>query len=348
MTSHKPVVAATPADAETIKVPFWGKVQTVFYSAGATQVAVGIVSAIYVIITQGVYFGKSFKWTWDHLNLLWHFAAIPLIGPWLSDEYDLARHIYLRDSPESILAFAFVAMIVVKWKNPGDDTLVDKLRAKLGMRPRDKTKIPLMDRILIALKMPSRYQAQAGRHPDTSGLQFLFLAPSMLLAAIPGEILMSVVIFGGMAIAHRLGYHSPWLTPESPWVPIAIGIAGGAFAGHKPAVKAGDTVQMYFLRKRLNVAYQAEKLLEEFRDGEVELAAARDELTRMRAATPGVLYPIVYQLRFKWLLAHHAAARRYSWWNTVVIIGFVTVLIILAVYGLYVRKWGVTHGFWKP
>lgn len=318
------------------KIPFWGTLQNLGYSVALTQVAVGIVSALYVLIFQAKYFGKSFKFTWDNLDLLWHFHGVPLIGGWLVAHWDIGRHVYLRDAPESVLAFALVAMVVVKWKNL-------------------KARTPFMDRVLIKLRMPSPYQDRARtrtglpRHPDTSPLQFLFLLPSMLIISLPGEILASVAVFGGMALASKQGYHSPWLTPTSPWVPIVIGIAGGALAGHKPAVKAGRDVQRYFLGKRLAATYGAEDILSDFERAIITQDTARDRLTAMRRTSPGILYPVTYQLRYKALLKRREPAQRHSRWAGAATVGFVLILIVLAGYGLYVRKWGISHPpFWMP
>jgi hypothetical protein len=324
------VNVATSRLAEEIlpKIPFFGRLKDIGYGVAGTQVAVGIVSALYVLVTQATYFGKSFKYTWDHLDLLWHFHAVPYIGGWLVEYWKVFQHIFLRDAPESVLAYALVVMIFVK------------------VRPlRDKT--PFMDRLLVRLRMPSPYQGRLGRHADTSALQFLLLPFSMLLAAIPGEI-ASAVIFPGMALAHKYGYHSPWLEPASPWVPIAVGIVGGNFAGHKPAVKAGQDVQKFFLRQRLAVAYTAEQWLTGFENGELSLAEARDKLTSMRGTEPSVLYPDSYRWRYRSMLDKRLPAARKGKGETFAIVAFVLVSVVLAGYGLYVRKWGVAHGYWMP
>lgn len=311
------------------RIPFFGRLKDAAYGVGATQVAVGIVSALYVLITQATYFGKSFKYTWDHLDILWHFHAIPYIGGWMVDYWKDFQHIFLRDAPESVLGYALVVMVLVKVKPLKD-------------------KVPVMDRVLTKLRMPSPYQGRLGRHEATSARQFLLLPVSMLLAAIPGEIIASAVIFPGMALAHKYGYHSPWLEPTSPWVPIAIGIAGGNLAGHKPAVKAGQDVQRFFLRQRLAVAYRAEQLLTSFADGDLELAEARDKLTSMRGTEPGVLYPESYRWRYRSMLSKRLPAVMKGKGETFAIVAFVLVSTVLAGYGLYVRKWGVSHGFWMP
>lgn len=317
------------ADEILPKIPFFGHLKDTAYAVGGTQVAVGIVSALYVLVTQAVYFGKSFKYTWDHLDLIWHVGAIPLIGPWMVEYWKVFQHVFLRDAPESILGYALVVMIFVKVKPLQD-------------------KVPVMDRLLVRLRMPSPYQARLGRRPDTSGLQYLMLPVSMLLSAIPGEILMSAVIFPGMALAHRYGYTSPWLEPGSPWVPIAIGIGGGNFSGHKPAVKAGQDVQRFFLRQRLAVAYAAESLLLGYQQGALSLSQARDRLTSMRGTAPGVLYPESYRLRYRGMLERRDPAGKRRRSEAFVIVTFVVILVLLAGYGLYVRKWGVAHGYWKP
>jgi len=323
--------AATSRLAEEIlpRIPFFGRLKDTGYAVGGTQVAVGIVSALYVLITQAPYFGRSFKYTWDHLDLIWHFHGIPYIGGWMVDYWKVFQHIFLRDAPESVLAYALVVMIFVKVKPLKD-------------------KIPFMDKVLVKARMPSPYQGRLGRHEQTSALQFLLLPVSMLLAAIPGEIIASAVIFPGIALAHKYGYHSPWLEPTSPWVPIAVGIAGGNLAGHKPAVKAGQDVQRFFLRRRLAVAYTAEQWLTQFADGDMSMDEARDKLTSMRGTEPGVLYPESYRWRYRSMLDKRLPAARKSKGETFAIVAFVLVSTVLAGYGLYVRKWGVTHGFWMP
>jgi hypothetical protein len=332
MSVIEPKAAKQPL-IETLlpKIPLWGKFQTTGYSVALTQVAVGIVSAIYVLVTQANYFGFSFKDSWDNLAIIWHVDAVPFIGNWMVLHFDIFRHVFLRDDPESIVAYALVAMVVVK------------------LAPMKK-KVPFIDYVMVKyLRMPSRYQARLGRHPNTSGLQYLFLLPALLLMALPGEILASGIIFGGMALAHKEGVGNyTWLTPTAWWVPIAIGIAGGAFWGHKPAIKAGDDVQEFFLGKRLSLVYAADEILNQFVTAQIDHDTARNELTAMRRTAPGVLYPISYQLKYEALLDRHDPVRHYGKRSTVAIVLLVTVLVILAIYGLYIRKWGVTHGFWTP
>ena len=313
--------------AETItdRIPFWDNLQTVAYSVGLGFIAVGVTSALYILIFQARYFGHSLKYSWDHLAQLWHFGAVPGIGHWLVAYSDIGRHVFGRDVPESIVGYALVAMIVVK----------------LQTKQRDKP--PLADRVMLKLHMPSRYQGR-----DTSALQYLLLFPSMLLAALPGLLISSAAVFGGMALAHRYGYHPAWLVPTAGWVPVVIGLAGGNLAGHKPAVKAGDDVQRYFLGKRLAISYAADQVLEDFQSGVISLDNARNKITRMRRADPSALYPLSYRLRYARLLKAHAPVKHYSRASAIGISGVVVILAVLAAYGLYVRHYGVTHGFWMP
>jgi hypothetical protein len=320
------------AEAALVKIPFWGQIQATLYSLAFGQWAVGFWSGVYVLVFQARWFGKSFKYIWDHLNQLWHFNAVPFIGHWLYTSYDVGRHIFLRDAPEAVLAYAAVAMII--------PFLATKKR---------KGKVPLLDKIMVRLGMPSAYQGGMGRHADTSGLQYLFLIPSMIAASLPGEIVMGAVIFGGMAIAHAHGYHSPWLEPTSPWVPVVIGIAGGKFAGHKPAVKAGYDVNQFFIGKRLSLTYAADKILAAFHADEITQDQARNQLTRMRRADPSLLYPAAYRALYEKLLALRVPVRKYTWLSTAVTITVVTVFIIVGGWGVYLRKWGIPHhDFWLP
>jgi hypothetical protein len=321
------------------KIPFAGKLQSLLYSLVVGQWAVGFWSALYVLIFQAHWFGKSLKYIWDNLNVLWHFEAVPLIGHWLFAYYNVGRHLYLRDAPEAILGYALVAMII----------------PFLATRMRDKP--PLLDRVMVRLGMPSPYQEKLGRHPHTSGLQYLFLVPSMLLASLPGEIAASVAIFGGMALAHHYGYTPGWLTPTGTfpvgpvhvaWVFITVGVAGGKFLGHKPAVKAGQDIQRYYLGKRLALVYAADKILDQFEKGLLNHDKARNLLTGMRRSDPAFWYPAAYRLMYQRLLAEHVLVRKYGLVSMVVTVLAVLAVIVIGGWGVYLRRYGITHGFWLP
>jgi hypothetical protein len=339
--SQRPLV-----DQALGKIPFFNRVQTLGYAVLATQCAVGVVSAIYVAITQATYFGKSFHETWNNLNSIWHFKAVPLIGNWLYAHWDIIRHVYLRDAPESIVAYAFVVMLVAPVAGPGVVTLFDHLRKIFHLPARNLYKAPFLDKVLIKLHMPSPWQEHEGRPAQTTVGQMLFLPVSMLAAAIPGEVVSSVIIFGSMALASRYGYHSPWFTPVSPWVPIVIGLSGGKFAGHKPAVKVGQDTQRYFLGRRLDLSYTADQWLEYFKTGIATRDEARDHITGLRHSEPNLLYPWSYRARFKALREKHAPAVRGSKVRAMAMSVGLFLLVAATLYGLYVRKWGVTHGYW--
>jgi hypothetical protein len=328
-------VPGSAVDTALDKIPFLGKIKDIIYAGVLGQWAVGFWSALYVLIFQARYWGKSFKYSWDHLNTLWHFKAVPWIGPWLFDHYDLGRHIFMRDAPEGILGFAVVAMII-----PALGAF------DLATKKRDKP--PLLDRVMVRLRMPSPYQGQMGRHPDTSTLQYLFLIPAMLIAAIPGLLVSGVVIFGGMALAPKFGYHSAWLTATSPWVSIVIGLIGGKFAGHKPAVKAGADVQKFYLGKRIALCRAADKILTQFREGLIGQDNARDQLTAMPGVSPSRVYPEVYRHLYRRLLAKGDPVRNYSRRSTLALFVFVAAFVVLGGWGVYLRKYGITHGFWLP
>jgi hypothetical protein len=333
-------VPQSGAEQLAAKVPFLDRIQAIVYSLLVGQWAVGLWSGIYVLVFEAHWFGKSFKYTWDNLNTLWHFKAIPAIGPWLYVHYDIARHVFLRDVPEAILAYAAVAMII---------TL---------LASKEKERTPWLDRLFVRLHIPSIYQGRFDvkhgprkgqrRRSDTSVLQFIFLLPSMLLTAIPGEAIAGAVIFGGMALATKSGYHSQWLVPTSPWVAVAIGIVGGRFAGHRPAVKAGADIQRYFAGKRLAIRYAADAIMDRALADPSTRDEAVNQLTGMRRADPSLFYPVTYRRLYARLLAAHAKVRQYSRASKWVFgIGLLVVLVI-GLWGVYLRKYGISHGFWLP
>jgi hypothetical protein len=338
MTTAAPITES-PVESFVGKIPFAGKLQSILYSLIVGQWAVGFWSALYILIFEADWFGESFKYTWDNLNTLWHFKAIPGIGHWLFAYYGDGRHLFLRDAPESVLAYALVAMII------------PLLQSKVRDKP------PLADRLMVRLGMPSPYQGKLGRHPHTSGLQYLFLVPSMLLASLPGEIIASVIIFGGMALAHHYGYHPGWLTPlgtvpagpvRIPWIQIAVGIAGGKFLGHKPAVKAGQDIQRYYLGKRLALVYAADTILDQFVGGELDHDKARDQLTSMRRSDPSFWYPAAYRMMYARMLAARVKVGKYSVLSTIVTIVVVVIVVVIGGWGVYLRRYGITHTFWMP
>ena len=115
LPEHAPVSGAARLTEEILpKIPFFGRIKDVGYSVAGTQVAVGIMSAVYILIFQATWFGFSLKRPWDDLNKAWHFQAVPYIGEFLYDNWDIARHAFFRDATESVLAYALVVMIVTK------------------------------------------------------------------------------------------------------------------------------------------------------------------------------------------------------------------------------------------
>jgi hypothetical protein len=329
------------AEALIGKIPFWGKLQATVYSLGLIQWAVGIVTAAYVIITQWTWFGHSFKYTWDHLNEIWHWKAIPGIGNFLYDNWDIGRHLYFRNLQETVLAYAFVSMIIIK----------------LTVKPQLQGKIPWAHRAIVKMKMPSPYQGQLGRHPDTSGLQYVFLIPSMFICELPGIIVFSVVVFGGMALGHRLGFHPAWFYPEAtipvgpikiPWVQIVVGLGAGRFFGRLPAIKAGQDIQRRYLDVRLALRYRAGAIMDAVLGGTLDEDKGLDQLTRLPRTRPSELYPLTYRRWYDALLKERALARPRSRWSTFASRATVIICVLLGAYGIYIQRYGIHHGsFWK-
>jgi hypothetical protein len=344
VTTAQPQLAKTTAEQLVGRIPFWGKVQATVYSLGLIQWAVGIVTAAYILVTQANYFGRTNKPVWDGLNDYLHFRTVPGIGKWLYDNWDLARHLIFRNIQETVLAYAFVAMIIIAVK-------VNK-KTQAG-------KIPLVHRIIVKLGMPSPYQGELGRHPDTSGLQYVFLVPSMFLCELPGLILSCGVVFGGMALGHRLGFHPAWFYPEAtvgvphlklPWVQIVIGLVAGKFYGKLPAVKAGQDIQRRYLDARLAFRYRAGEILRAYStNGKYSEEKALDELTAMPRTRPSELYPEAYRRWYDALLKIHAPARPRTRWTTIASRLTVALAVILGGYGVYAQRWGIPHhDLWIP
>lgn len=349
MTTAPVTSGQSAAEVFAEKIPFWDRAQSLLYSVVAGQWAVGFWSGAYVLITQAHYFGKSFKNTWDNLAEIMHLGAVPGIGHFLVANFDLARHIFFRDAPEAVLAYAVVAMIIT-WlaMKKYQPSLARKLLHRMHLVGEYQPKIPLVQKAMVRLGMPSIYQEDMGRHAGTSPLQYLFLIPSMLIAALPGEIVAAVIIFGGMAVAHHHGYHSPWLEATSPWVSVVIGIVGGKAFGHAPAVKAGYDAQRFYLGKRLAVNYAADEVLLNFKQDLITRGSARNELTRMRRADPAIWYPASYRHLYNRMVEGRAAIRQYGKVSTVTFALFVVLFVVVGGWGVYLRKYGIAHGFWMP
>jgi hypothetical protein len=335
-------VPSTLGSAEALigKIPFRGRLQNIAYSLGLVQWAVGIVTAVYVIIVDWTWAGHSFRYTWNNLNAIWHFKAIPWIGQFLYENWDLVRHLYFRNEPETVLAYAFVSMIIVA----------------ISVKASLKGRIPWTHRVLVKLGMPSPYQGQLGRHPETSVLQYVFLLPSMLACMLPGTIVASAAVFGAMAIGHHLGYDPSWFRPEGtvgagtfqiPWVVIVIGVAGGHFYGRLPAVKAGQDIQRRYLDVRLAIAYRAVEIMQGYKDGGITEDDARDQLTALPRTRPPELYPATYRHWYDALLKAHAPARHRGKWSTAASRLTVVLAVVLGAYGIYIQRYGIHHGsFW--
>jgi len=334
------VSAARTSDEVLGKIPFSGRIKDAIYLAAGPLAAVGIIATLYVLVTQASYWGDSLKPIWDNLDRIWHFAAIPGIGNWLVAHWDIGRHLYLRGVPETVLSYALVMMLFATVKPL-------------------KRRTPAIDKILIFAHMPSPYQARYNRwiwhrgqpRPErTSGLQYLLLVPSMLIAMLPGTIICSVAAFGLIALAHKYGITAGWLNPDAFWVSLFIGLGAGKLAGHRPPLKAGQDVQRFFLGGRLAAAYTAESLLTSYHDGPRDgkpLAAARDALTSMRGTQPGAIYPARYIARYDRLLELRAPAGKRSTWQTIVITAVAVVSAVFAIYGLYITKGPLLH-LYKP
>jgi hypothetical protein len=324
------------------KLTLGEKLQNLLYSVLGAHAGVALVSAVYVLVLQAKYFGFSLKYSWDHLPQAWHMTHLKVLGwslgPWLEAHWTVARHYFGRNIPEGVVGLSIILIILAKAKPvTGQPSWLDRLFVRLGF--------------------PSHYQGMMGRHERASGLQIVLLPVTMLIAALPGVIVSSVVIFGGTALLHRYGYHLKVAAPPrwtvaytagSVWQPLVIGAFGGWFFARKSVSKVADDVQLHFLEIRLAVAYAADEILQAFRDGGMTLAAARDALTRMKRTEPVKAYPPVYRIRYQALLAAEVRPEAHGRGTTILMAAVLVILPVLTIYGLYVRYWGAKHGLWVP
>jgi hypothetical protein len=323
------------------KLTLGEKLQNLVYSVLGGHAGVALVSAVYVLVLQAKYFGFSLKYSWDHLPQAWHMTQLHIfgwgLGPWLETHWTVARHYYGRNIPEGVVGLSIILIILAKAK---------PVTGKPGP----------VDRALVRLGFPSHYQWLMGRHERASGLQIVLLPVTMLIAALPGVIVSSVIILGGTALLHRYGYHLNVAAPRwtvaytagSVWQPLVIGACGGWLFARKSVSKVADDVQLHFLEIRLKVAYAADKILQAFRDGGMTLAAARDALTPMKRTQPVKAYPPVYRIRYQALLDAEVRPEQHGRGTTVLMAAVLVVLPVLTAYGLYVRYWGAKHGLWVP
>jgi hypothetical protein len=260
------------------------------------------------------------------------------------NHWDFIQHVYFIKIPAGIVGFAFIGLILGlgAGKPLGEPKMLDKLFITLNRWFRI---------------FPNRYQGH-----KTTPLQYAFLPLSMLLSALPGVIFGSVLIFGGTALLHFLGWHLPdplsglhlqsgrLILAGSVWQPIVIGALGQHFAARYVTLKAGEDQQQYFLEKRADNFYDSRQLLDDYAQNS-GLAVARhvmNILSRKRSATPSGLYPPIYRHRLRAMVDADVQVPEHGAEARIVmpaLLAFMTVAVLL---GGYWYAWLPKHGGWLP
>jgi len=290
-----------------------------------------------VIILEARYGPVTLKHGWDYLPQNIHLASWGgWLGQWITAHWDTIRHVYGRNVPEGIIGLAGVLIILAKAKPAGEPKRID--------------------RILVRVGFPNHHQGQLGRHERVSALQVAMLLPTMLIASVPGVIAGSVLIYGSTALLHHYGVHLQLHVPGvlvpylagATWQPLAIGALGGWFFARKSTSKVADDVQLYFEEIRLARARAIDKALSRYSRGAWTLPAVRERLDGLRRARPARIYPPVFRYRYDALLnagadpePHGTAAR----WAMPLAAGAV---VVLGLFGAYIRLWYAKHGGWIP
>jgi hypothetical protein len=112
-------------------------------------------------------------------------------------------------------------------------------------------------------------------------------------------------------------YLSTW-----KWQPLLIGIFAGIVV-HRLYRPIGNTVQLYF----------------------VEVAVSRARGTgRVPVWVRRPLTPPVIRERFSWMMDNDIPVDRHGWWIHIVAPVMSVILVLLALYGGFIRLWFATHG----
>jgi hypothetical protein len=163
----------------------------------------------------------------------------------------------------------------------------------------------------------------------------LITAPVLIIvAALPIVVAgIWVIDFAGPWVwRHSIGHHVLHLTVSMPgwlstylstwnWQPVLIGVIAGIFV-HRLYRPVGNTVQLYFIEVAVNRARTT---------GEVPVWV-RHPLT-----------PPVIRERFSWMMDNDVEVAPHGWWIHVVAPVMSVILVVLAVYGGFIRLWFGRH-----
>lgn len=331
------------------------KIQNTVYTVLGLHGGVFVVTFIYICLFEARYrFGDtvySLGPAWNNLPVTLNVTSwlnwIPVpgsggLGSWIINHWDLIQHIYFNKIPAGIVAFTFIGLLLGlgAGKPLGKPKAVDKMFIKLNQWFRI---------------FPNRYQGYR-----TTSVQYALLPFSMLLAALPGVIAGSVLIYGSTALLHFAAVTPPdplaflhinfarAILAGSIWQPIAIGALGQHFFARYVTLKAGEDEQSYFLESRADNAYDAGAILEGYKNGTCTETTAINEISGMRKATPSKIYPPIYRHRLTAMLKARVPVPEHGNEARVVMPAILAFMAVALLLGAYWYTWLPKHGGWLP
>lgn len=173
-------------------------------------------------------------------------------------------------------------------------------------------------------------------HGERVGAIRLITAPLLIVvAALPILVVgIWVVNFVGPSLWHKLFHHHvlhlsvslpSWLATYLStwnWQPVLIGIVAGLVV-HRLYQPIGNTVQLFFISHAVNRAR----------------ATGRIPIWVRRPITP----PVIRE-RFAWMMDNDVPAEKHGAWVAVIAPVMTVILVLLALYGGFVRLWIAKHG----
>lgn len=240
-----------------------------------------------------------------------------------------------------IIAALYYLIIQVRWSSGGHTILYLKpqwdglLTTKWWPVARHDIR-DVYEGALATLLVKSLLANWKKAHGDKVGAFRLVTAPLLIIvAALPIVVAgIWVINFGGPWLWHHtIGHRALHLTLSMPgwlstylstwrWQPLIIGIIAGLVV-HRLYRPIGNTVQLFF----------------------IELGVNRARSTgRIPAWVRYPTTPPIIRERFAWMMDNNVPTERHGAWIRVVTPVMTTILILLAIYGGYIRLWFAKHG----
>ena len=335
------IMTATNQDLKLAPLTHFQRVWQLVIGGAVSFGAGGFIYGLYFLIFDAVYRIGGSTWTlsnvWNNwptnANLPQALSGIRLggqggLGTWFVSQWPDIQHVFLQDVPAGLLAGAFVGLAL----NRGAGK-------KIGWF--DKLTLKVHDVVGV---IPSRLQSEA-----TTPAQYIFLGPLMILFALPGVFLFSVLDLGGLALMHHYGFHGLDILGST-----AVEIAGMGFFGHqffanKASMRPAEDAQEFFEDRALGKAQGAIDAVKGYARGQLPLLDCIEQGT---AAGKRVKLPWFYPPNYSRILTaklellangtltfkERSGAARY------VLPGLLFVGFLVTILGLYCKFWLANHG----